>query len=117
MSKKRILDISEETYELIKSQLKEEEKLDINSLKDLEGKNMFFRTVTYHILGKVEKVIGNFIQLSSASWIADSKRFSNFIKEGVIVQAEIEPIGEWFVNINSCTDFGEWKFTLPLKQQ
>ena len=114
--KKRTIEVSEETYESIKDQLQEEEKIDINELKDFEGKKMFFRTVTYHILGKVEKVLGNGqLQLSTASWIADSGRFSDAVKNGSL--EEIEPLGDWFVNLHSCTDYGFWKHELPKTQK
>jgi hypothetical protein len=113
----KTLNISDDTYELIKDQLQIEEKTDISSMNDLIGEKVFFRTVTYHIVGKIEKIIGNVYQLSKASWIADSGRFSDAIKNGFGSSAEIEPLGEWFVNINAVTDFGEWKHDLPTKQQ
>jgi predicted CopG family antitoxin len=113
----KTITISDESYELIKGQLKEEEKTDVSSLEDLVGKKLFIRTVTYHIVGKAEKIIGNILQLSKASWIADSGRFSTAIKEGFSSSAEIEPIGEWFVNLASVVDFGEWKHELPTKVQ
>lgn len=107
--------VSDDTYELIKNQLKTEEKIDISSLQDLVGKKFFFRTVTYHILGKVEKIIGSIVKLSTASWIADSGRFEQAIKEGKL--DEVEPLGDWFINLNSLTDFGEWRHDLPTKQK
>ena len=109
------LEISEKTYQKIKGQLTDDEKIDISSLDDLVGKKMFFRTVTYHILGKVVKIIGNIIQLECASWIPDSGRFMQFIKNGEI--DEVEPVGDWFILIHSCTDFGEWKHELPTEQK
>jgi len=111
------LNVSDETYEIIKGQLQEQEKIEINDLKDLVGKKLFIRTVTYHFVGKVQKIIGNFLQLSNTSWIADSGRFSDAIKDGFGDSAEIEPIGDWWVNINSFTDFGEWKHELPNNKQ
>ena len=36
----KTLNISDETYELIKNQLKDTEKTDIKSLQDLEGKKL-----------------------------------------------------------------------------
>jgi hypothetical protein len=113
----KTLNISDETFELIKDQLQSEEKTDISSMNYLIGEKLFLRTVTYHIVGKLEKIIGNMFQLSKASWIADSGRFSDAIKNGFSSDAEIEPLGEWFVNINSVTDFGKFKHDLPTKQQ
>ena len=112
----RQIEISEETYSRIKSQLGDE-IVEIDSYQDLVGKKFFFRTVTYHLLGKVTKQVGDFLQLETASWVADSKRFKNFIKDGKIDNAEIEPVGVAFVNLKSVTDFFPWRFPLPTKQQ
>jgi hypothetical protein len=111
----RTLEISDESYEKIKSQLLEEEKVNISSLQDMIGKSFFFRTVTYHIIGKVEKIIGNILELSTASWVADSGRFADAIKKGTL--NEVEPLGSWYVNIQSVTDFGIWKHKLPIEQK
>jgi len=110
------IEISEETLQKIKEQFAGEfEQIEINNLQDLVGKKLFFRTVTYHLLGKVEKVNGNIIQLSSASWVADSGRFMQFIKDGII--NEVEPIGDWFLNFQTVVDFGIWKHKLPTEQR
>ena len=109
------INISEETYEKIKDQLMSEEKIDINELKDFVGKQLFIRTVTYHIVGKVEKIVGTFFVLSNASFIADSGRFMNAIKNGNL--NEVEPLGDWFVNYNTITDMGIWKHSLNLNQK
>ena len=109
------IEISNETYERIKSQLLEEEKIDISSFDDLVGKSFFFRTVTYHLVGKVIKRIGMFLQLENASWVADSGRFMNAIKEGKL--NEVEPVGTAFVNLESVTDFFPWRHALPEEQK
>ena len=111
----KTITISDETYESIREQLGDEEKIDISSLEELIGKKLFLRTVTYHILGKVERVIGKLLCLSTASWVADSGRFMNAIKQGTL--DEVEPVGNWFVNLDTVTDFGEWKHKLPTEQK
>ena len=111
----KTIKISEETYEKLKDQLTETEKIDLSSLDDLIGKNVFFRTVTYHLLGKVVKRIGNFFQLEEASWIADSGRFMQFIKNGEV--DEVEPVETVFVNIETVTDFFPWKHNLIKDQK
>lgn len=113
--KTRTIEVSEETYEKIKEQLNEEEKIDLKDLNDFVGKSFFFRTVTYHLIGKVVKIIGDIIELEEASWIPDSGRFMNAIKDGEL--NEVEPLGQWFINLNACTDFGIWKHKLPKDQQ
>lgn len=111
----RSLEISEESYEKIKDQLKIEERQEINDLGDLVGKSFFFRTVTYHLVGKVEKIIGQTIELSAASWVADSGRFTQAINDGVL--NEVEPVGQAFLNFSTVTDFFPWKHMLPTKQK
>lgn len=111
----RTIEISDETFEKIKQQLGEDSYKDITSLQDMVGEKFFFRTVTYHLTGRVKKVIGSIIEIENAAWIADSGRFMNAIKEGVL--NEVEPVGRAFLNINSVTDFFPWKHPLPEKQK
>ena len=111
----KTLNISEETYNKIKDQLMSEEKLNVNELNDLIGQKLFIRTVTYHLVGKLTKIIGNLWQLEDASWVADSGRFMNAIKEGDL--DEVEPVGDAFINSNSIVDIFPWKHDLPKKQK
>jgi len=111
----KTIEISDESYERIKNQLLEDEKVDISSYDDIVGHNFFFRTVTYHLVGKVTKRIGHFFQLENASWVADSGRFMQAIKEGKL--NEVEPVGTAFVNLESVTDMFPWKHKLPTEQK
>ena len=111
----KTIEISDETYERIKNQLLEDEKIDISSYDDIVGHNFFFRTVTYHLVGKVIKRIGHFFQLENASWVADSGRFMQAIKNGEL--KEVEPVGIAFVNLESVTDMFPWKHPLPKDQK
>ena len=111
----RTIEISEETYEKIKEQLTEDERVDIACLEDLVGGAYFFRTVTYHLVGRVVATFGTFLKLEDASWVADSGRFMNCIKSGTI--NEVEPVGTAFVNINTVTDFFPWKHSLLMEQK
>ena len=110
----KIIEVSDQTFEKIRDQLREDEKIEINSYEDFIGKKIFVRTVTYHLVGKVEKIVGNLMFLTGASWISDDGRFNEWIKNGDGGdETEIEPIGDWFVNINSIVDGGFWKHKLP----
>jgi len=109
----KTINISDETYEKIKDQLLEEEK--VEKLEDLIGKSFFFRTVTYHLIGKVERVFSNMLELSGASWVADSDRFMDAIVYGKL--KEVEPVGTAYINIYSLTDFFPWKHRLPDAQK
>jgi len=110
----KTLQISEETYEKIKDQLKEDD-IKIDSYQDLVGHKWFFRTVTYHLTGQAVKIVGNFVELEDAAWVADSGRFMDAIKEGKL--NEVEPVGKAFVNLLSVTDFFPWKHSLPKEQK
>jgi len=111
----RTIEVTEEVYDQIKEKLGEESFKDIQSLKDMVGEKFFFRTVTYHLTGRVKKVIGSILELENAAWIADSGRFMNAIKKGEL--KEVEPVGRAFININSVTDFFPWKHRLPEAQK
>lgn len=89
---------------------------DINEIDDMIGKKFFFRTVKYHQIGRVVKVIGGFLlQLEDASWIADSGRFMQSIKNGTL--SEVEPVGTMFVNIKAVVDICLWNHELPKEQK
>ena len=111
----KVIEISDETFEKLKEQLGCYKEKDLMSLKDMIGEKFFFRTVTYHLVGKVEKQIGDFLELSNASWVADSGRFMNAIKEGKL--SEVEPVGKAYLNITTVTDFFPWKHELPKEQK
>ncbi len=79
------------------------------------GKAYFLRTVTYHLIGRVKAICGNFIELENASWVADSGRFMQAITEGKL--NEIEPVGQAFVNTDSITDAFPWVHSLEIVQK
>lgn len=112
----RNIEVSEETYNKLKEQFGSEiQEFNINSLEDFVGKKLFIRTVTYHSVGKVEKIVGQFMHLSNASWVADSGRFMNAIKDGTL--DEVEPVGEMLVNVQSIIDIFMWSHSLPTEQK
>ena len=107
------VEVSDEQYEAFLNEARKE----VNSYEDLVGGKYFFRTVTYHTVGEVKKIVGRFAYLKNASWIADTGRFSDFIKEGLQTNTEVEPVGDQFVNLDTVVDFFEWKHQLPSKQK
>jgi len=110
------IEVSDETYAKIKDQLMEDEKFDMSTLDDLLlNKSFFFRTVTYHLVGKVTGRIGMLLALKEASWIADSGGFMDCIKNGKL--NEVEPVGIAFINLNTVTDFFPWKHQLPKERK
>jgi len=110
------IEVSEETYLKLKEQFGNEiEPLDLNDLNSMIGKSWFIRTVTYHLVGKIEKRIGDFFVLKDASWVADSGRFTQAIKKGTL--NEVEPVGDALVNIHAITDAFPWRHKLPTEQK
>ena len=111
----KTIEVSEETYEKIKEQLGDDEMKEINSLSDMVGGKYFFRTVTYHLVGEVVKCVDGFLELKNASWVADSGRFMNAIKDGTL--SEVEPVGDMFINLNAVVDIFPWTHKLPKQQK
>jgi hypothetical protein len=80
------------------------------------GEAYFIRTVTYFATGRVKAIVGGFLVLEEAAWIADTGRFSGALAKGVM--NEVEPVDvEMFVNTNSITDAFPWKHKLPREQK
>lgn len=76
------------------------------------GKTYFIRTVTMHLLGRLEAVTDKELLLSSASWIADSGRFHEAINTGKL--SEIEPFkSDVIVGRAALIDATEWTHKLP----
>ena len=80
------------------------------------GGSYFIRTVTYFATGRVKAIVGQFLVLEDAAWIADTGRFREAIMKGVL--NEVEPVEvDMFVNINSITDAFVWGHKLPREQK
>ena len=105
---------------LIMMLLKGDEKTSSNDNPYQIGKNYFIRTVTMSLCGKLVKAEDKELVLENAAWIADTGRFSNFVREGTISSsAEIEPFpeGEVIVGRGSIVDACIWKHELPKEQK
>lgn len=110
------IEVSEECLEKLKEQFGSELKeKDYNALDDIIGESWLFRTVTYFALGKIEKRLGRFLLLKKASWVGDTGRFYNALKDGTL--GEVEPVGTMLLNLDSVVDAFPWKHSLPDKQK
>lgn len=80
------------------------------------GGEYFFRTVTYHLTGRLVDVKGKFLILEDAAWIADSGRFNKFFTDPTS-ELEVEPFGDRKVclNIDSIVDATERKVLVNVK--
>ena len=79
------------------------------------GEKYFIRTVTMHVVGKLEKMDDKELLLSSCAWVADSGRFHNALKDGTL--SEVEPfVDDVIVNRTAVIDATKWRHALPLVQ-
>ena len=86
------------------------------------GKNYLIRTVTHIDVGKLKKETKEHYILTKCSWIADTGRWMNMLKEGIEKQesSEIEPFpekDEVLVMKGAVIDIVEYKHKLPKEQK
>ena len=111
----KTVEISDELYESLKDQLCDDGATEISGWVDFVGEKIFIRTVTYHLVGRVKAVNGTLIELTDASWVADSGRFTQAIKDGTL--NEVEPVGRCWVNASAIVDAFPWTHALPKVQK
>ena len=82
------------------------------------GDKVFIRTVTLYFTGEVTQITDSEIELKDAAWIADTKRFADFLKNGVSQGCEVEPYPDGVIlNRDVVIDMSRWPHELPRKQQ
>ncbi len=82
------------------------------------GKKVFIRTVTLYFTGEIEQITSREIVLKDAAWVADTKRFADFLKDGPRSDSEIEPYPDGVViNREVVIDISPWKHDLPRVQR
>lgn len=86
-------------------------------VSDYIGTNVFIRTITMFYTGHIEAIDGKFVVLSSAAWIADTGRFSDFIQGKPTSALEVEPMGDTMVNLDAVLDISPLQMSLPLIQK
>jgi hypothetical protein len=75
------------------------------------GESYFFRTVTYHFVGTIKEIIGKWIILKDASWVADSGRFHVALEKGEL--SEVEYMDKAILNMDTITDASMWNNKIP----
>jgi hypothetical protein len=80
------------------------------------GKKYLIRTVTHIDVGQVTEIIGDFVRLKDASWIADTGRYHDCLSKGIFNEIEPYP-SEVTINCSAIIDFSEWNHTLPTEQK
>jgi len=76
------------------------------------GECVIIRTVTHYFTGRVVSESERWIALDEAAWVADTGRFAEALKTGVL--AEIEPYpGPCLVAVGAVVDVSPWPHPLP----
>jgi hypothetical protein len=76
------------------------------------GSAYMIRTVTMTWTGRVDGIVGDFLVLNEAAWIADTGRFHLATDEAHL--SEIEPVGDGvIVGLGSIVDAKPWTTPLP----
>jgi hypothetical protein len=76
------------------------------------GKKYLFRTVTHIDVGEVVFICGDFVTLKDSSWIADTGRFHDCLKNGAFNEVEPYPSGN-ILNLAALIDAAPWNHDLP----
>ena len=80
------------------------------------GKSYFMRTVTMSLVGELKEINSEEILLKKCSWIADTGRFHDALRDGNF--DEIEPfVNDVLVNRHSLIDCTRWMHALPSVQK
>jgi len=80
------------------------------------GKNYLVRTVTNYFSGQLVGIYEHELVLEAAAWIADTGRFSEALKTGVM--SEVEPIpGQVIIGRGAIVDVCEWPEGKPLPDE
>ena len=81
-------------------------------------KKVIIRTVGEIIVGYVDTVTPQEIVLSNASWIADTGRWHDFLRDGTTQQLEVEPyLDEVRVGRGVIVTWSLWRHNLLRKQR
>jgi hypothetical protein len=80
------------------------------------GKCYFIRTATYHVVGRLVRITDSDLVLEDASWVADSGRFHNALRDGELNEVEpfVRPV---IVSRGGLIDGTEWIHPLPDAQK
>ena len=76
------------------------------------GQFYFIRTVTMHLIGKLEVINDHELLLKNAVWVADSGRFNYALKTGEL--SEVEPfLNNVLLNRDCIVDATIWNHPIP----
>ena len=82
------------------------------------NQNYMIRTVTHINIGTLVEVNDKELVLIDASWIADTGRFEQAVKDGTLSEVEPFPDGEYvIVGRGALIDAVRWRHSLPREQK
>lgn len=95
---------------MLEKVLESETEIDGSSPFEI-GKAYLVRTVTYHQIGILKEIVGDFLIFKDASWVADSGRFSECLSKGTF--NEVEYVGPMLINKTAIVDAFPWENKVP----
>ena len=118
-------DLNKLSFEELKSEIesleKAKSKIGKVSLKDSSyviGENYLIRTVTMIYTGKLVKVYDKELVVIDASWIPETERWSDCVKDGKFKEVEPYPDGhEVILNREAILDVTKVDWKLPRRQK
>ena len=75
------------------------------------GEKYFIRTATFFQLGRLKEIKGKWLILEEASWIADTGRFHEFLRDGKCNEYE-SFTEDVYVPLDSVIDITVWTHSL-----
>lgn len=75
------------------------------------GEKYFIRTATYFHLGRLKEISEKWLILQEASWIVDTGRFFDFLKDGKCNEYESFQ-DDIFIPLDSVIDITKWNHDL-----
>ena len=101
--------------ELIKAEARKLVNVDFEPSESMYklGAVLFIRTVTYHYIGRVTFLGDKTLRLEDASWVADSGRFGEALRNGTLSETEPYPDGGTEINRDTIVDASLWNHELP----
>jgi hypothetical protein len=80
------------------------------------GDEVIIRTVTHYYVGRVVSFDDRWIVLSDASWVADTGRWADALKDGTLNEVEPYPDG-CAISVGAVVDVSPWESSLPRTQK
>lgn len=119
---KEKIDLNKLSFAELQTKIKEleqqKEKVTIKKVGTWEiGKNYCIRTVTMIQVGRLKSIDEHEIILEDVAWVADTGRWTTFLRTGVADEVEPFPDGEVGIGRNAVIDRCIWNHALLRKQK